>query len=121
MEVRARLLPASEAETSRANGDANRKRARSRRGVVEITNRGSDVVSVLALRVVSLDASGEPIADDIVYGATPLAIEDEWRGPLFSGTTRRIPVRCTAETESLEIEIAELRVWEPDSQARDIR
>lgn len=87
------------------------------RAVVEIHNRGDKVVSVLALRVVSLGASDRPITDRTVYGATPLAIENEWRGPLLPGSTRKIVVRCPSGTRKIETEIAEVRVWDPSIES----
>src|SRR5262249_17857066 len=87
------------------------------RAVVKIHNRGDKVVSVLALRVVSLNGSDQAISDRTAYGATPLAIEDEWRGPLFPGSTRKIVVRCPRGGGKVETEIAELRVWDPTIEA----
>jgi hypothetical protein len=74
---------------------------------------------VLALRVLSLDDESRPLKDWTVYGATPLALEDEWRGPLFPGHTRRIPVYMDAAAASLEVDIAELRLWDPSIRHED--
>lgn len=85
------------------------------RAVVEITNNGDEVVSLLSLRVVGLNDSGDPIVEESTMGATPIQIDDEWRGPLMPQATRRIPV-CFWEKESLsrvDFEITDVRVWTP--------
>lgn len=83
------------------------------RGIVEVTNRGDEIVSMLSIRVVGLDRGDEPVWEHATWGATPIQIEDEWRGPLMPGSTRRIPVRMWASSRaaSLETEVTEIRVW----------
>lgn len=81
------------------------------RAAIEIKNSGDEVVTLLALRAVSLDEEGEPMCERIVYGATPVAVEDEWRGPIYPGSTRRIAVHCASDAANVEVEIADLRVW----------
>lgn len=97
--------------TCDVDGDSERS---TQRAVIEVRNAGEQVVSVLAIRAVYLDHSGRPMGERIVYGATPLAVEDEWRGPLFPGVKRRIAVRCPSEAAKVELEVSELRVWQPD-------
>lgn len=91
------------------------------RAAIEIKNSGDEVVTLLALRAVSLDEDGEPMSERIVYGATPVAVEDEWRGPIYPGSTRRIAVPCASDAANVEVEIADLRVWSKTTDEPAIR
>jgi len=82
------------------------------RGVIVIENSGAKVVSMLALRVVGLDGNDEPLRESSLYGATPVAADNDWRGPLFPGTTRKIPLTCGRSTRKIEVEISDLRTWD---------
>lgn len=117
--IEATVVERGEEDRTETTGRHSRVRRLPTRGMVEIENQGDQVVSILALRVVSLDDQSRPLKDWTVYGATPLALEDEWRGPLFPGHKRRIPVYTTASAASLEVEIAELRVWDPSVEHGD--
>jgi len=96
------------------------------RTLIEIVNQGEEVVSVLSLRVVLLDENDHVLCESQEWAATPVAIEDDWRGPLMPGSKRRFVCwrRCPYEVGPMdvvkpEIEITELRVWnasEADSQ-----
>ncbi len=91
--------------------------------VLEIKNEGQEVVSLLSMRVVVLDDKGEPVAEWTVWGATPFAADDDWRGPLLPGATRRFAVRGRRQArggrplegrlEALraEAEITDIRIW----------
>jgi len=83
------------------------------RGVVEVTNRGDEVVTLLTLRVVGVDDAGEPVTEISVCGASPIQIEDEWRGPLLPGSTRKIPVDIWSrhQAQDMQIELTDIRVW----------
>lgn len=81
------------------------------RGVIEIENTGDRIISMLALHIVGIDEEGEPVRESTLYGATPLAADTDWRGPLYPGTTRRIPVTCGRSTRKIEAEIVDLRTW----------
>ena len=84
------------------------------RAVVTISNSGDRIVSLLSMRVVSLDDDGDPVDEENVWAATPLQVEDDWRGPLLPGETRRIIVRHLYgdRIASVEHEITDIRVWE---------
>lgn len=97
------------------------KKSNTLRPVLTVTNDGDEVVSMLAVRVAILNEDGIPLGDWTQIVATPIAVEDEWRGPLFPGNTRHIvcsryrgsrnvpaDVVVTAQTE-----ISELRIWRP--------
>lgn len=81
--------------------------------VVSVENCGDQVVTMLALRVVALDQRRNPVHEWTEYLATPLTIEDEWRGPLLPSSTRRAVLSRSfpKDTHALEYEITELRVW----------
>jgi hypothetical protein len=88
------------------------------RTAIEIVNNGDEVVSLLSLRVVLLDENEQLITESQEWAATPVAIEDEWRGPLMPGSKRRFVCRRSypfevgpLDTVKPEIEITELRVW----------
>ena len=89
--------------------------------VLTITNQGDEVVSMLAVRVAALNAANVPVRDWTQVVATPVAIDDEWRGPLFPHSTRHVVFSRCGETRlsanvgafTATTEISELRVWEP--------
>lgn len=89
------------------------------RPVVTVTNRGGEMVTLLAIRVVALDSNKRPIAEWTEVAATPLAIDDEWRGPLAAGETRHVLAharRCGADAKDVaslatRVEVGDIRVW----------
>ncbi|MFQ5428849.1 MAG: hypothetical protein ACE5E1_00955, partial [Phycisphaerae bacterium] len=85
-----------------------------RRAVVEVSNKGDEIVSLLTMRIVASDGDGEPLAELSTAVATPLQFDGEWRGPLLPHSTRRIPIRRSwgrAGPGSLAYEITDIRVW----------
>lgn len=94
------------------------------RPVLTITNTGDRVVSMLAVRVAALNADNVPIRDWTQVVATPLAIEDDWRGPLFPNSRRHVVVSGYLGGHSMSnvqrltavSEISELRLWEPQEE-----
>jgi len=98
---------------SRPEGHGGRTRT-----AIEIVNNGDEVISLLSLRVVLLDENDQLLCESQEWAATPVAIEDDWRGPLMPGSKRRFVCwrSCPYEVGPLdvikpEIEITELRVW----------
>jgi hypothetical protein len=87
------------------------------RPVVEVQNLGDEVVSLLAVRVVLLDEGDVPVAEWTEYVATPIAVPEEWRGPIQPGETRRVLLslsRVPLEGRfEVTTEIGDLRVWTP--------
>ena len=90
------------------------------RPVVTVTNKGKEVVSMLAVRVAALDARKVPVREWTEVVATPIAIDDDWRGPLMPGATRHVVLSSwrsfpadKIEALSAAPEISELRVWVP--------
>jgi hypothetical protein len=94
------------------------------RTAIEITNNGSEVVSLLSLRVVLLDENGGLLTESQEWAATPFAVDHDWRGPILPGSRRRFV--CSGghlydvgplDNVRPEIEITELRVWNgPETQ-----
>lgn len=83
------------------------------RGIVEVTNKGDEIVSMLSIRIVGLDRADEPVWEHSTWAATPIQIDEDWRGPLMPGVTRRIPVRMWRQDRaaSLSCEVTDVRVW----------
>lgn len=82
--------------------------------VVEVSNRGSETVSLLALAITLENDDGVPLDERRVYAATPLVIdEDEWRGPLMPGETRRFVASPRGHESSAKatVSVVDLRVW----------
>lgn len=99
-----------------SDGDKGRVRP-----VITIRNDGDEVVSLLAVRVAALDEDNRPRGEWTEVAATPLAIDDEWRGPLMPGATRHVVGSSTwrwagsREVENLTaaVEVADVRIWHP--------
>ncbi|UCC29443.1 MAG: hypothetical protein JSU86_14720 [Phycisphaerales bacterium] len=98
------------------------ERSKGRRPVLTITNKGSEVVSFLAVRVAALDTRRLPIREWTEVVATPIALEDgDWRGPLFPGDTRYAVVSSSWRTVPADraeqvipaVEISDIRIWQP--------
>ncbi len=88
------------------------------RTVVEITNNGEKVVSLLSLRITVLDENDLLLSESQEWAATPVTAEHDWRGPIMPGSKRRF--FCSGgrlhdvgplDEVKAEIEITELRVW----------
>jgi len=83
---------------------------------VTIRNKGNELVSLLTVRVAALDAQGRAYQEWTTVAATPIGIEDEWRGPLLPGSTRHVVFDhgCyfdQRDAVTLSVEIADVRVW----------
>jgi len=95
-----------------------------RRAIVEVENKGEDTVNLLSMRIVSLDKRGEPLDEQCTWAATPLQMDDSWRGPLLPRSRRQFSVRCrdAEDAASVSHEITEIRVWrgcEEDAEEDD--
>jgi len=84
---------------------------------VEIVNNGKEVVSLLSLRVVVLTSRNEIITESNEWAATPIAADDDWRGPLMPGSRRYfvtsrggLPVFSADELKT-QVEITDIRIW----------
>jgi hypothetical protein len=87
------------------------------RMAIEIVNNGSEVVSLLSLRIIVLDQHGRLVSESQEWAATPFAADHEWRGPIMPGSRRYFVSGRRFHDASLidelrpEVEITELRVW----------
>ena len=88
------------------------------RTAVEVVNKGKEVVSLLALRIIVVDKNGQLLSEMQEWAATPFAAENAWRGPIMPGSRRyfvcrRGSLRGINSTDHLkaEVEINELRIW----------
>jgi len=93
------------------------------RPVLTVKNTGDEVVSMLALRVAAIDANGTPHRDWTEVVATPLSIDNDWRGPLMPGETRYVvlhgsrPLGREAESLVAVAEIGDVRIWNGEPRA----
>jgi hypothetical protein len=81
--------------------------------LIEVENKGPETVTLLTGRVVLTDDNGVPYERSL-YIATPFTIDDDWRGPLLPGSTRRIAVRMRTDGSPATngtLEITDLRLW----------
>jgi len=88
------------------------------RVTIEVVNNGSEVVSLLSLRLLVLDEYDQILCESNEWAATPFAAEGGWRGPIMPGSRRyfvcgrRVHGDISPVTElRTEVEITELRVW----------
>jgi hypothetical protein len=80
--------------------------------VIEVHNRGSQVVSWLGLRAVVEDESPEKYLSLNIMAATP-AMMGDWRGPLGPGESTIVTraIHDVQGTPKVRIEVADLRTW----------
>jgi hypothetical protein len=86
-----------------------------RKAIIRVKNSGGETVSVLAMNFVLKDDDGAPVGDFVSYVATPIAIDDDWRGPILPGSVREF-TRWVSENDKLSeigYEITALRIVEP--------
>ncbi len=88
------------------------------RTTVNVINNGEEVVSLLALRIVILNAHDEILTESNEWAATPFAAEHDWRGPIMPGSqrhfasshSRTFSVSSFNELKT-EVEITDIRIW----------
>jgi hypothetical protein len=97
------------------------------RTTVEIVNNGSEVVSLLSLRILILDEQDQLLCESQEWAATPFAADDGWRGPIMPGSRRHfVSYRgCGYRPDgtsdlNAEVEITELRVWNDPQEGSSI-
>jgi hypothetical protein len=86
---------------------------------IQVVNNGPEVISLLSLRVVILNENNEILAESNEWAATPIAAEDEWRGPLMPGSHRRFTASSYGRSFPLssvndlrtEVEVTDIRIW----------
>jgi len=84
---------------------------------IEVVNKGSEIVSLLCMRIVVFGPNGEILSESNEWAATPIAADHEWRGPLMPGShryftsyRRPLPV-FLGDNLRTEVEITDLRIW----------
>ena len=86
------------------------------RPVMTVTNNGPSVVTMLAIRVAALNQHNLPLQEWTEVVATPIAIDNDLRGPMFPGSTRHIVLHRKRFPMGSDIpitgavEISELRI-----------
>ena len=85
---------------------------------VEITNNGDAVVSLLSVRITVLDENQRLLCEGQEWAATPVAADENWRGPILPGSKRRFLCRTghggplpPSDGLTAQVEITELRIW----------
>ena len=85
---------------------------------IKVTNNGEEVVSLLSLRIVVVDSEDEILDESNEWAATPIAADEDWRGPIMPGSNRHFVVSHYQRSPNLyledlktEIEITDVRVW----------
>ena len=91
---------------------------------IKVTNNGEEVVSLLSLRIVVLDSRDAILGESNEWAATPIAADDDWRGPIMPGSNRRFVVSHYRRSPNLyledlttEVEITDVRVWNKSHDA----
>ena len=98
------------------------------RTTIEVVNHGSEVVSLLSLRILILDEQNQPLCESQEWAATPFAADQGWRGPIMPGSRRHFVCyrACGSGMKSAadlntEVEITELRVWNNPKDAAPVQ
>lgn len=84
---------------------------------VTVINNGRQIVSLLSLRIVILNSTGEVVDESNEWAATPFAADDDWRGPILPGAHRyfscfhNAPRAASTENLKTEVEITDIRIW----------
>ncbi|MFC1636379.1 hypothetical protein ACFL5Z_16240 [Planctomycetota bacterium] len=91
---------------------------------IKVTNNGEEVVSLLSLRIVVFDSRDEILDESNEWAATPIAADDDWRGPIMPGSNRHFAISHYQRSSNLyledlktEVEITDIRVWNNDQDA----
>ncbi|MEJ2701799.1 MAG: hypothetical protein P8Z79_05095, partial [Sedimentisphaerales bacterium] len=91
---------------------------------IEVTNKGQEVVTLLALRLVIFDPHNDILAESNEWAATPIAADEDWRGPILPGSTRYFAVshygpspESALDELKTEIEVTDFRVWNEKREA----
>ena len=82
--------------------------------MVDVTNNGTETVSLMTIRVVVEDGSKERLCELPMTVAAPLSLfDDHGRGPVGPGHTRRIATRLqhVVGEPKVSCEVTELRLW----------
>ncbi len=80
---------------------------------VVVSNRGTEIVSFLTMRIVGFDGDSNLVFEQNAWAASPIQVDDDWRGPLLPGATRRFKVHHHSRHKiaRLDHEITDVRTW----------
>lgn len=86
--------------------------------VFEVSNTGSETITMMAINVALQDGRKVPLEELRAYAATPVTFDEgDWRGPLMPGSTRTFSARLYGRTVEdithVSAEISELRIAVP--------
>lgn len=86
--------------------------------VFEVSNNGSETITMMAINVALQDGRKVPLEELRAYAATPVTFDEgHWRGPLLPGSTRtfsaRLYGRTVEDVTDVSAEISELRIAVP--------
>ena len=91
---------------------------------VQVVNNGQEVITLLSLRIIVLDSHDEILTESNEWAATPIAADEDWRGPIMPGSHRRFIVSHNRrapdfipEDLKTEVEITDVRIWNNDKEA----
>jgi hypothetical protein len=94
---------------------------------IQVINNGQEVVSLLSLRIIVFDSRDEILTESNEWAATPIAADDDWRGPIMPGSRRHFIVShyrrapdFILEDLKTEVEITDVRIWNSGQQAQSI-
>lgn len=72
---------------------AQRPGTKTLRPALQVTNKGNQPINFMTIRVAALTAQNLPVAEWTEVVATPIGIENDWRGPLVPNQTRYVVMR----------------------------
>ena len=101
-----------------ASGQAGRDGSRP---IVSVQNKGTQMVTLLTLRVTALDSENDPVHEWTTAAATPITLEHEWPGPILPSGERCFSLGRSLDESSkcltLKWEITDVRVWSAKSES----
>jgi hypothetical protein len=92
---------------------------------VTVINKGQEVVSLLALRIVVLNGAGEIVGESNEWAATPFAADEGWRGPMLPGARRYFSCShnesraVSTDPLKTEVEITDIRIWSGEKEGSE--
>lgn len=81
--------------------------------VLSVHNQGKETVSLLAVGLLLVDDGGVPVRSIVTYAATPISLDQSWRGPILPGSVRECVFRLREVRSGLtaRAEITDIRIW----------
>lgn len=81
--------------------------------ILSVHNQGDETVSLLAVNVLLVGDDGVPVRSIVTYAATPITLDQAWRGPILPGSVRQCVFKLWEVRPGLtaRAEITDIRVW----------